>query len=373
MRIGFDAKRAYLSASGLGCYSRNLIKGLGRFYPGHDLYLYTPRINDDLMKLRGSQYYPREPDGVFNNLFPGYWRLQNISADLEHDSIDLFHGLSNELPFSLKRKGIKSVVTIHDLIFIHHPQYYKPQDREMYLRKTRKSCQNADRIVAVSEQTKKDLSEYFNLSPNLIDVVYQGCNQSFTHIVNDEARQRLREIYALPSEYLLYVGKIEKRKNLLGLLKALSLGKSNIPLVVVGKPSTYIKQIKQFIIKNKMANVFFLTEVPEEHLPGLYQMATSVVFPSLYEGFGIPVIEGLCSRVPVITSNGGSLKEAGGNAAYYIDPENPEEIYSAIDKVIHDDDLRSDMVNKGIEYAQQFSLANMAEGMMKVYEKSFRV
>jgi len=373
MRIGFDAKRAYLSASGLGCYSRNLIKALGRFYPGHDLYLYTSRAKDDLMKLRGSQYYPREPDGVFNNLFPGYWRLQNIAADLQHDSIDLFHGLSNELPFSLKRKEIKSVVTIHDLIFIHHPQYYKPQDREMYLRKTRKSCQNADRIVAVSEQTKNDLSEYFNLSPNLIDVVYQGCNQSFTHVVNEDACNRLKEIYSLPSEYLLYVGKIEKRKNLLGLLKALSQSKTDVPLVVVGKPTQYIKQVKQFILKNKMANVFFLMNVPEEHLPGLYQMANSVVFPSLYEGFGIPVVEGLCSRVPVISSNLGSLQEAGGDAAYYIDPQNTEQLSFAIDEVIHDENLRSDMVNKGIEYVQQFSLANMAQGMMKVYEKSFRL
>ena len=225
MRIGFDGKRAVQNFTGLGNYSRYIIDILYRFSPENEYVLYAPRkrssrVFDELLHhcpLLKTIY----PQGVWK-YFKSLWRTWGITSRLDKDSIDLFHGLSNELPLNIRKaRHTKIIVTIHDLIFLRYPEYYHWIDRKIYTYKFRKACEYADLVIAISECTKRDLISYFHIPENKIEVVYQGCDVSFTRPATDEKKQEVREKYSLPEHYILNVGSIEERKNVLLAVKAL--------------------------------------------------------------------------------------------------------------------------------------------------------
>ncbi len=369
MRIGFDAKRAFFNFSGLGNYSRNIIAYLSRTFPEHEYFLYIPKRNTRIRQngefAGHTHVYPEGPA----KYFPSLWRSYRLGRRLEKDGINLYHGLSNEIPFDLPGSAVRSVVTMHDLIFMRFPQWYQPIDRRIYIRKARHACLNADRIVAISRQTGSDLQEFLRTPAEKIDVVYQGCDPMFYSIVQDDRRQDLRDRYSLPASYLLYVGTIEPRKNLLTILKAMLAGSPDIPLVVIGRPTAYLNRVRRFIREHDMKNVRFLRNVPNEDLPGLYQMAEIFLYPSIFEGFGIPILEALASRTPVITSRGSCFPEAGGKSTLYVDPGNPEELADAIRKILEDSGLQDAMRTSGYEHALGFTEDIIAGHIMNVYRK----
>ena len=369
MRIGFDAKRAYFNYSGLGNYSRNTIRYLSHQYPDNEFYLYIPGIKNQIPNGSFKNHtlvYPRTwKERKFSSLWRSYW----LGKQLVRDGIGLFHGLSNEIPFDIKRNPVPSVVTIHDLIFLRFPDWYKPIDRIIYHRKVKFSCTHADRVIAISQQTRTDIMEYLKTPEEKIDVVYQGCDPDFFQSRNKEEKQKLSEKYRLPASYLLYVGTIEPRKNLLQVIKARHQGKIDIPLVVVGRPTPYIRQINEYIAEHSLENIIFLQDVPNTDLPGIYQMADLFIYPSRFEGFGIPILEALSSRTPVITSSGSCFDEAGGKSSKYVDPDNTEELADAIRLVLEDGTLRSEMQERGYEHALNFRENIIANNLMKVYEK----
>ncbi len=179
MRIGYDAKRAYYNFSGLGNYSRNIIQLMCRYYPANDYYLYTPGIREGTGDFPPEGVTLRTPSTIFTKKFTSLWRTAGLSKELAGDRLDLYHGLSNELPLNIARTGIRSVVTIHDLIFIRFPGLYPRIDRGIYKQKLRYAVKTADRIIAISEQTRRDLMEYAGASAAKISVVYQSCNPAF--------------------------------------------------------------------------------------------------------------------------------------------------------------------------------------------------
>jgi glycosyltransferase involved in cell wall biosynthesis len=211
--------------------------------------------------------------------------------------------------------------------------------------------------------------EFFNISPDKIDVVYQGCNPMFNTEVPLIEKEILRMKYMLPKSFILYVGTIEERKNLLTLIKALHYGKIDIPLVVIGKPTPYLNKIIEFIERHSLINIIFCDIVQNQDLPGLYQLADLFVYPSIFEGFGIPILEALYSRVPVITSRSSSMTEVGGDHTLYIDPNNVEEMAAAIKKVLYNRDLQEQMISEGYRYARNFDPEKVAINMMQVYQK----
>lgn len=369
MRIGFDAKRAFFNKSGLGNYSRSTISILAKFYNENSYFLYTPPgksvIDFDIKKYATI----RKPEKYIGKKFPSFWRSFQLPDQLKQDKIDLFHGLSNEIPFNFKRSGIKSVVTIHDLIFLRYPEWYPLIDRKIYEVKFRRSCRDADRIIAISKQTKNDIIEFFGTDKNKIDVVYQGCNNLFKKKARAETVNKIRSKYSLPSEYLLYVGTVEKRKNLLTIIKALKRLGIKVPLLVVGKQTSYSTLVLKYIKENKLKNIRFLEYVDNTELPAIYQNAKIFIYPSLFEGFGIPVLEALFSKIPVITSARGCFSESGGPATIYIDPENDEEMADKIMNLLEDDTLREKVINKGYAYAQNFTDEKIAKNLIKVYNK----
>ena len=371
MRIGFDAKRLYGNFTGLGNYSRSLLKNISAQYPEHDYHLYTPRVKQSPETdyfLHNADYCTYQSKACLKS----WWRSYAIIQQLQRDKIQLYHGLSHELPFRLQQAGIRSVVTIHDLIFKVYPQTYSTVDRKIYDFKFKDSCQRADRIVAISHHTKRDIVRFYGIDPNKIEVVYQSCDPLYYLPEDTEAGQ---PVDAIPREYLLFVGSIQPRKNLALLIEAYRYLPSDaqIPLLVVGKGNKHKLEIKKRIQASGIAHlVFWLDTVADNHhLRRLYQNAMALVYPSLYEGFGLPVVEALLSKTPVITSNTSSLPEAGGPHAICINPHQPEELAQAIQKVLSDTALRKEMKAQGYAYAvANFSPAVVTEQMMRLYENT---
>ena len=369
MRIGFDAKRAFHNHTGLGNYSRTVIRQLTRIYPGNQYYLFTPRTTKKFEAFPPDNVFVIEPHNTFDRFFSSYWRSYRMGKDISSQKIDLFHGLSNELPRNIRKSHVKSVVTIHDLIFLRYPHLYKKIDRAFYQNKFLSASRMADKIIAISEQTRTDLITFFNTDPEKIEVVYQGCNPVFYEKASAEKKNHVREIYNLPENYILYVGTIEERKNLLQLIKARHEYNIDIPLVVIGRPTSYMKMIKEYIAEKRITDVHFLEHISQSDLPPVYQMSSVFVYPSSFEGFGIPILEALNSGVPVIAATGSCLEETGGSHSIYFNPQNPEEIANALIKVLSEKELRETMIVEGNKYAQNFREENTAGKLMELYEK----
>ncbi len=380
MNIGFDAKRAYHNNTGLGYYSRTLINLLADRYPEHAWYLFNPKPSKRY-QFRGS-IHEILPQGAMK-MFPSVWRSSRVTADLRRLGIDLYHGLSHEIPVGIRKSGTRSVVTIHDLIHERFPEQYKAIDRRIYTSKYKYACANADHVIAISQQTKDDIIQYYHTPAEKITVCYQSCSPLFGIVAGDFDKQRIRMKYSLPEHFFLSVGTINDRKNLLNVCKAVFLLREElpVPLVVIGRGSgTYFDKVKDFILQHHLERrIIFLSEDPKakedktwlvtEDLPVIYQLATAMVYPSFFEGFGAPVMEALWSRLPVITSNVSCLPEVGGDAAYYVDPNSSQEIAEGMRRIFLDKAIAKDMQAKGLIHAQDFTPEKYAASVMEVYER----
>ena len=245
-------------------------------------------------------------------------------------------------------------------------------DVTIYHKKISYACKYADKVIAISEQTKSDIIEFYKTPPEKISVCYQSCHPSFGMTVNEENKAVIAAKYNLPSSFYLNVGSIIERKNLLSICKAMTQMKNRIPLVVIGNGKMYKNVVKEFIRNNGLEDrIIFLSEHSPrpifEDLPAIYQSAVAMIYPSRFEGFGIPVLEALFSKLPVITSNVSCLPETGGDAALYIDPNSPEEIAHAMNKVLLDQILVESMKVKGWLYAQNFTPEKCSSSVMDVY------
>lgn len=366
MNIGFDAKRALFNRSGLGNYSRSAIRLLSHFYPENKYYLFTAKNNQELFQPSGNQFIV-EPEPGLSASFPSLWRSWGIHL-MNHRKLDVYHGLSNELPWSIKRTGIKSVVTIHDLIFLRYPEYYPLIDRLIYTFKFRHACRVADKIIATSEATKSDIVSFFGTDPQKIEVVYQTCDPVFRIPLDDTKKEHVRKKYDLPEKFILNLGTIEKRKNALTLIKAYLNENIEIPLLIAGKPTAYLAEINKYLEQNPAGDrIIFRHSIESADLPALYQSASLFVYPSVFEGFGIPILEAIYSGVPVITSTGSCFAETGGDAALYCDPYDIEQLGRSITKVLDEPKTRKSMIEKGILHGRIFDEMNVAANLMKVY------
>lgn len=371
MKIGFEAKRAFKNFTGLGNYSRAVISIMAKYYPQNLYLLYTPQDNNKIRKTLVDPFPNVSVKTAPVKILKSYWRSFQLTKSLINDDIKLFHGLSNELPANIKKSNIASVVTIHDLIFLRFPHYFKWVDRQIYRYKFKAACKNADRIIAISEQTKRDIIQYFNTNPNKIDVVYQGCDASFCFIHTESAIQDIKQKYKLPQEYLLSVGTIETRKNQLLICKALKQLSKDKKLVIVGKATAYKQEILDFIhINNLTQQVIFLENVPFQDLPLIYQGAKIFIYPSRFEGFGIPIVEALNSKIPVIAATGSCLEEAGGPDSLYIHPDDDTALAKAIERVLESEALQANMIKKGLAYAENFNDESIAKNLNSVYQKT---
>ena len=285
--IGFDAKRAFFNNSGLGNYSRNLLFALAKNHPENSYFLFTPKTKGRHFIENEAQFSLIEPDTTVLKLIRPLWRMKYMINDIRRQKLEIFHGLSHELPLGIKKTGAKSVVTVHDLIFIKFPEFYNWIDVKIYYWKLVHACRVSDHIVAISNQTKNDLLTYLKISPSKITVIHQGCNPSYWDLYSKEFFEEVRTRYDLPEKYLLYVGTIEERKNLLGIVKAIHTSDIKIPLVVIGrKVGIYFRKVLEYINMHELGNIIFPEGVLNSELPVIFQNAECFIYPSFYEGFG---------------------------------------------------------------------------------------
>lgn len=384
MNIGFDAKRAAQNRTGLGNYSRFVIRILSEKFTGNQYHLYTPKPHrmpylQEIPTLKHLfLHFP--PQGIWSRL-RSLWRVWGITKDIQKDGIHIFHGLSNELPLNIGTpeqrkmkadgKGCKYIVTVHDLIFIHTPQYYHWIDRQIYNFKFRRACRCADRVIAVSEYTKQEIMHYYHTPESKIDVVYQGCDPVFSQEIEAGKLQEVKARYQLPDKFVLYVGSIEERKNLMLVAKAMAKlnRRAAIHVVAVGRRTAYVDKIQDFLKAQGIEHLFhFYHQVPYADLPSFYKWASTFAYPSRIEGFGIPLLEAISSGVPAIGCTGSCLEEAGGPNSIYVNPDDAQGMADAILRTCTDEDLRLHMISEGKKYALNFSDEKLSHNLMKVYE-----
>lgn len=373
MRIAFDGKKAARNRAGLGNYSRFVIGTMARRFPDcmFDIYISkdrTPSLLSSLEELPNVRIC--RPTHPVLKHFPFLWEMFGIPYELSKRETDIFHGLGNVLPRNIRKAvGVKSVVTIHDLIFVSYPDTYNWIDRHLYNIKFRRACRQADRIIAVSKCTARDIVKYYFTPKQKITVVYQGCDSSFRDNCPDSFKQEVRSRFNLPSRYILSVGTIEARKNTALIVKALEkLPQYN--LVLVGKRTKYTALVEETAAVCGVADrVLILDNVGFKDLPAIYQMAELFVYPSRYEGFGIPMLEALCSGVPAVGATGSCLEEAGGEASMYVDPDNVGELVEKLQTLSVNKPLREEMIRKGHEYSDNFTDDMLADRLMDVYHE----
>lgn len=381
MRIGFDAKRLYNNFTGLGNHSRTTIDILTAEFPENEYYLYTPKMRlNDVTKpyLTKEGCHTIQPHGILKG---GTWRTFWLAERLKADGIDLFHGLSNEIPTGLNRHGIRSVVTIHDVAFHTFPGMYHRHDRMIYDLKWRHACKSADRIIAISECTKQDVMKFYDVPEEKIDVIYQPvapryyeadplADRTDSDFFADKPAP-LSQLHRMP--YMLYVGSINSRKNLLGIVQAMELMPKDLqlPLVIVGNGGAYRQKVMDYITSHGMEQRFIMPKnVDAATILQLYRHAELFVYPSFYEGFGLPVVEAQLCGCPVVTSNVSSLPEAGGPFSLKADPTNVEEICNHMVSLLTDNELRTRLVSGARDYAMNtFHPSVLAQELMTCYTR----
>ena len=369
--IGYDAKRAFRNRTGLGNYSRMIIGEMLRSHPDVWVVLFSPSIEGDyyhyfdgLVKVE-----VRRPSGLWRYI-PWLWRTVGFSRQLAHSHIVLYHGLSNELPLKVP-VGMKQVVTIHDLAALQFPRQFNAFDRAVHRFKQRYACQKADVVVAVSEQTRRDVVELLHVPEERTRVVYQSCDPIFWHPATEEAVARVRERYALPSRYVICVGTIEERKNQIAVVQAMRQLPEDIGLVIVGRErGRYAAKVRREIARCGLTErVRLLTAARFEDFPALYAGAMASVYMSRFEGFGIPVLESFCCDVPVVTSSCSSMPEVGGEAALYADPDDVEGIAAHLRRLASDEEFRHSVVERGRQQRQRFTPSAIAGEMYNLYRE----
>ena len=346
--IGFDAKRIVRNNTGLGSYGRTLVRDLAYLPDSLRLRLYAPdKGRDDLRSQveglpRISLCYPKAGVLPFEKAL---WRDAGIVRDLKKDKVQIYHGLSGELPRGIRKSGIKSVVTIHDLIFLRHPEFYPWIDAKIYAWKFRRTIKEADHIIAISECTKRDVLELGQVDPERVSVVYQSCAPRFTKVPTPVEEEQVRLKYGLPKRFILNVGTIEQRKN-------------------------YTNQVLEYVSEHKLhRRVYILNDVPDADLPALYSQAEAFVYPSVYEGFGIPIIEAISCGLPVVGCTGSCLEEAGGPDNLYVAPDDPEALATAIRQVRKGTPGREERIQRSRQYIRRFEGNDVASQVLEIYHK----
>ena len=374
MIVGLDGKRIVRNGTGLGSYGRTLVNDLIRLGDSDlSVRLYVP--DEGLEELRGQVIegaefcYPRgrlpgsvDRGSVVAAARKALWRTRGVVRDLLADGVQVYHGLSGELPLGLRKAGIRGVVTIHDLIFMRHPEYYHWIDTRLYEWKFRQALREADRVIAISQRTRQDIVELGGEEyADRIEVIYQSFAPRFSAVVPGERRAAVRARYKLPQRFVLSVGTIERRKNLLLAAEAVELLPRDIHLVAVGRKTRYAAELPTD------DRIRLLEGVPDSDLAAIYSLAEAFVYPSRYEGFGIPVIEAIAAGLPVVACSGSCLEEAGGPDSLYVGPDDVIGMSEALKMSLRGARGRQERIARSREYIRRFEGNDVAARVAALY------
>ncbi|MFC1511043.1 glycosyltransferase family 4 protein [Candidatus Margulisiibacteriota bacterium] len=341
MRIGIDISLATKDKAGIGSYADNLAGALAELDKANQYFLYSHSAS---------------------HLNRHLWFQSLLPLSLQKDEIDVFHGTNFMSPFL---SSVSSVITIHDLSFLLYPES-QPLIRRLYRKLLPLSVKGARKIIVPSQIVKDEVIKYYGVAGSKIAVTPEGVSSEFKVVGDKDKLSSVRQRYGLPEKFILYVGTLEPRKNVAKLIEAFRMLKDKEPgikLVIVGKKGWLFQKMAE-------QDVIFTGYVPAKDLPAVYNLAEVFVFPSLYEGFGLPVLEAMACGVPVVTSNVSSLPEVAGEAALLANPNSAEAIAEQVLKLLKDPSLRESMINKGLARAKLFTWEKCARETLKVYQEA---
>ncbi len=368
MRVGIDISFIIKDRVGVDQYIYNLLRGLANVDSDNLYYLYSNRaVPEEFFCIGGNFKVVIHKSKILPRIM---WVQFVLPGLLKRDGIELLHAPCYMAP---SRARCPKVITFHDMASWLFPEKFRLIHRIVYSWFVPSFAKNADRIIAVSESTKKDLVRLFGMPEDKITVVYEGTNELFKPAKDAGLLERIREKYGLPEKYILYVGILEPRKNISALIRAYGLMKDSREvehkLVIVGNKGWMCDEIFKTVQSLRLEDeVIFTGYIADKELPLVYNSAELFVYPSTYEGFGLPPLEAMACGVPVITSNISSLPEVTGDAAILINPDNADELSAAMAKVISSSSLRESMINKGFERVKMFSWKKAAEETLEVYK-----
>lgn len=374
MKIGFDA-RFYAEAGGIGRYIRELIAELEKQDSINEYLIFINKKGD-------KEYQPTNPN--FKKVvadIPWYGLREQFcfKAIIKKQKIDLMHFPHWNIPFLFNDPF---VVTIHDLILLHFPSrrastlglltyWIKNLAYKMVLRH---AVYKSKKILSPSKFVKEDILEKFKIEPQKIIVSHEGHGYSVGQARFQNKQMINLQKYSLNKPYLLYVGAAFPHKNLEGLIKAFQIFQNKYSkkyqLVLTGKRNYFYNQLLSKVAIKRLNDIIFTDYLPDNELSTLYQGASAYIFPSFYEGFGLPPLEAMAQGVPVIASKTSCLPEILGKAALYFDPTNPEDMAESINRILNDDSLRQELKKRGFEQIKRFSWAKCAQLTLQTYKNS---
>ena len=382
MLIGIDASRSVAQErTGTENYSLNLIRHLLALESDHHYRLYfnrppsfPPKACPEPRRRVGGEEggaATLQPCDLHVMPFPRLWTHLRLSWEMAHRPPDLLFVPAHVLPIVHPHR---SVVTVHDLGYLYYPEAHRPLDRLYLDLSTRYNARAATHLIADSSATKRDLIERYGIEPGKITVVYPGYdNTVFQPARDEEAIEAVKARYGIAGDYALFVGTLQPRKNLIRLIEAFSNLQypiSNIQLVIAGKKGwlywEIFRRVKELGLEG---SALFPGYIAADDLPALLSGASLFVFPSLYEGFGLPVLEAMACGTPVVCSNISSLPEVAGDAALLVDPLDVEELAAAMERVLGDESLRAELIERGFEQVSKFSWERCARQTLDVLER----
>lgn len=356
MLIALDANPIARERTGIGHYTFHLLCALSKI-SNHSFLLYYYNLKPEMRK----NLYPASPPTsqnlvVFRPL---------LSWELRRHCPHLVHGTNYRLPATGQRGA---TMTLYDLAFLKFPGLVSPRTRELLRRKIASGLSLSPRVIAISECTKQDLCELFHYPEERVVVTPLAVDSLFLKPCELEGRKKVLQKYTLSPEYILFTGNLNARKNLLLLLEAYALFPDAPQLVLAGGEGNQSQEIRKKIVHLKLERkVKLLGYVPQEDLPALYQSALFFVYPSLYEGFGIPLLEAMASGTPIVAARGGAIEEIASDAAYFFHPRKVEELWEGLEKLLRDSSLRETLRKRGRERVAHFSWEKTAQKTLQAY------
>lgn len=372
--IGFDARYAMTDHEEFGAYSRLVIEAMAHAAPRYTYFRayaplrapYAPYNNIE----RVHNIETMEPDGAIWRKLRLPWRIWRIANDLHNGNVELYHGLAEHIPMRLEKHNIRSVVTIHNMEFLYDNTFTNSPEHLAHRIYMGRMLHRVDRIVAVSECVKRDITKHFRIYPEKVDVVYPGVAKRFTEELSDSYIEDVRTRLDLPERYLLSVGMQLERRSMIKVVNILPLLDTDMHYVIVGRNTWHTSRLQRAARDLGVADRLHIIEhVDDEDMPAVYRMASIHINLSRYEGFATNIAEAMAVGTPVITTRSSSMEEVADGAAMYINPNNRDELVDAIRTLSKECELRDVLINLGKRHVSRFRPEVVAYNLINSYRR----